>query len=61
MSCRRHGYPWPSLATPPNRPSPRVDIQGYILYPHIAALCMFELAVLLFLGHMWGSIGVHHL
>ena len=23
--------------------------------------CMFELVVLLLLGHMWGSIGVHHL
>ena len=34
---------------------------GYILYPHIAAVCMFKLVVLLLLGHMWGSIGVHHL
>ena len=36
-------------------------LQGYIPYPHIAAVCMFELVVLLLLGHMWGSIGVHHL
>ena len=35
--------------------------QLYIQYLHIAAVCMFELVVLLFLGHMWGSIGVHHL
>ena len=36
-------------------------LQSYIPYPHIAAVCMFELVVLLLLGHMWGSIGVHHL
>ena len=35
-------------------------LQGYIAYPHIAAVCMFELVVLLLLGDMWGSIGVHH-
>ena len=34
---------------------------GYILCPHIAAVCMFELVVLFLLGHMWGSIGVNHL
>ena len=34
-------------------------LQGYIPYPHRAAVCMFELVVLLLLGHMWGSIGVH--
>ena len=61
MSCRLHGYPWPSLATSPYRSSPLVGLQGYIPYPHIAAVCMFELVVLLLLGHMWGSIGVHHL
>ena len=47
MSCPQHGYPWPSLATSPYR-SP----------PDIAAVCMFELVVLLLLSHMWGSIGV---
>ena len=36
-------------------------LQGYIPYPHIAAECMFELVILLLPGHMWGSIGVHHL
>ena len=40
---------------------PLAGLQGYILYPHIAAECMFELVVLLLPGHMWGSIGVHHL
>ena len=38
-----------------------IGLQGYIPYPHIAAVCMFELVVLLLPGHMWGSIGVHHL
>ena len=61
LSCRQHRYPWPSLATSPCRSSPLVGLQGYIPYPHIAAVCMFELVVLLLLGHMWGSIGVHHL
>ena len=31
------------------------------LHLHIAAVCTFELVVLLLLGHKWGSIGVHHL
>ena len=50
MSCRKHGYPWPSLATSPYHSLPLVGLQGYIPYPHIAAVCMFEL------GHMRGSI-----
>ena len=41
--------------------SPPAGLQGYIPYPHRAAVYMFELVVLLLLGHMWGSIGVHHL
>ena len=61
MSCPEHRYPWPSLATSPYGSSPLAGFQGYIPYPHIAAVCMFELVVLLLLGHMWGSIGVHHL
>ena len=61
MSCRQHGYPWPSLPTFPDRSSPPTGLQGYIPYPHIAAVCMFELVFLLLLGHMQGSIGVHHL
>ena len=61
MSCHRHGYPLPSLATSLYHSSPLVGLQGYIPYPHIAAECMFELVVLLLPGHKWGSIGVHHL
>ena len=60
MSCRYHGHPWPSLATSPYRSSPLAGLQGYIPYPHRVALCMFELVVLLLLGHMWGSIGVQY-
>ena len=60
MSCRQHGYPWPSLVTPPNHSSLLAGLQGYIPYPHIAAVCTFELVVLLLLGYMRGSIGVHH-
>ena len=54
MSCRLYGYPWPSLATSPYRSSPPAGLQGYIPYPHIATVCMFELVVLLLLGYMWG-------
>ena len=61
MSCRQHGYPWPSLATFPYRSSPPAGLLGYILCPHIAAVCKFGLVVLLLLGHMWGSIVVCHL
>ena len=61
MSCRQHGYPWPSLATSPYHSSPPAGLMGYILCPHIAAVCKFGLVVLLLLGHMWGSIGVRHL
>ena len=61
MSCHEHGYPWPSLATSPYHSSPLAGLQGYFPYPHIAAVCMFELVVLLLLGHMRGSIRVHHL
>ena len=41
--------------------SPLAGLQGYILCPHIAAVCKFALIVLLLLGHMWGSIRVHRL
>ena len=61
MSCGQHRYPWPSLATSPYHSSPLAGLQGYIPYPHRAAVYMFELAILLLLGHMWGSIGVHYL
>ena len=43
-----------SLATSPYRSSPPAGLQGYIPYPHIAAVCMFALVVLLLLGHIWG-------
>ena len=36
-----------------------VGLQDNILYPHIAAECMFVLVVLLLRGHVWGSIRVH--
>ena len=61
MSYCQHEYPWSSLTTSPYRSSPLAGLQGYIPYPHISAVCIFELAVLLLLGHMRGSIGVHHL
>ena len=61
LSCRKHGYPWPSIATSPYRSSPLAGLQGYIPYPHIGSVCMFALVVLLLLGHLWGSIRVHHL
>ena len=53
MSCLQHGYPWPSLATSPYRSSLLAGFQGHIPYPYIAAVCMFELVVLLLPGHMW--------
>ena len=58
MSCRQHGYPWPTLATSPYHFSPLAGLQCYILCPHIVAVYKFELVVLLLHGHMWGSIGV---
>ena len=61
MSCRQHGYPWPSLATFPDRSSPPAGLLCYILCPHIAAVCKFGLVILLLLGHMLGSIVVRHL
>ena len=61
ISCRQHGYPRPSLATSPYHSSPPAGPLGYIPCPHIAAVCMFGLVVLLLLGHMWESIGACHL
>ena len=54
MSCRQHGYPWPPLATSPYRSSLLAGRQIYIPYLHIAAVCRFELVVLLLFGHMRG-------
>ena len=59
MLCHQHGYPWPSLATSPYHSSPLAGLQGYILCLHIAAVC--KLVILLLIGHIWGSIRVHHL
>ena len=59
--CHQHGYPWPFLATPPYRSSSPAGPQGYTPYPHRAAVCRLELVALLLLGHVKGSIGVHHL
>ena len=55
FSCRRHGYPRPSLAAPPYRSSLLAGPQGYIPYPHGAALRRFELVALLLLGHVRGT------
>ena len=62
-SCRAAStdIPDPLSHTSPYRLSSLAGLQGYIPYPHVAAVCMFELVVLLLPGHMWGSIGVHHL
>ena len=45
MSYSQHGYPWSSLATSPYRSSLLAGLQGYISYPHRAAVCTFELVV----------------
>ena len=61
MSRRQRGYPWPSLAISPYHSSPPAGLQGYILCPHIVAVCRFVLVVPLLHIHMWGSTGVHRL
>ena len=61
MSRRQRRYPWPSLAISPYHSSPPAGLQGYILCPHIVAVCKFVLVVLLLHIHMWGSTGVHRL
>ena len=61
LSCHQHGYPWPSLTTLPYHSSLPAGPQGYTLYPHRATVWRFELVALLLLGHVKGSIGVHHL
>ena len=47
-SCRAAStdIPDPSLATSPYHSSLLAGLQGYIPYPHIAAVCMFELVIL---------------
>ena len=46
-SRHQHRYPWHSLVTPPSRPLLPTGLQGYIPYRHRAAVCRFELDVLL--------------
>ena len=36
-------------------------LQGFIPYPHIATVGMFELVVLFLLDHMRGSIGIQYI
>ena len=54
MSCRQHGYPWPSLATSLYHSSPPAGFLGYILCPHIAAVCKFGSP-----AFAWPYVGVH--
>ena len=61
VSRHQRGYPWPSLATPPNRPLLPAVLQDYIPYLHRPAVFRFELIVLPLLGHVKGSTGVHPL
>ena len=56
-----HGYPWLSLATALYRPLLPAGLKGYIPYRHRAAVCRFELVVLLLHVHVKGSTVVHHL
>ena len=51
----QHRYSWPSLTTPPYRPLHSTDPQGYIQYQHRAAICRFEMDVLLCLSIGRGS------
>ena len=55
-SCRAISTDIPDPLSPPLL----IVHQGYIPYPHRAAVCRFELVALLLLGHVKGSIGVHH-
>ena len=57
-SCHVAGTDIPdhSLATSTFRSSPLAGLQDYIPYSHIAAVCTFEVVILLLLGQMWESI-----
>ena len=60
MSCRQHGYPWLSLS--PLLPIIHRLWQVFRVTSCVLTyVCKFELVVLLLLGHMWGSLGVHDL
>ena len=61
-SCRAASTDIPDpFSTSPYHSLPPAGLQGYILYHHIAAVWMLELVVLLLIGHMRGSTGVHDL
>ena len=47
LSCHQHGYPWPSLATPPYCSSLPAGLQSYTPYLHRVAVSRFELVALL--------------
>ena len=49
------------ISLTPYRSSLPAGPNGYTPYPHIAAVCRFELVALLLLGHLRGSIGEHDL
>ena len=59
LSSHQHRYPWPSLATPPYHSWLLAGPQGYIPYDHWAAVCRFELVVLLLFSHMMGPIYIY--
>ena len=50
-SCCQHDYLWLSLATSPYHSLPLAGLQGYILCPHIAAVCRPAFA--------WPYVGIH--
>ena len=58
LYCHQHGYPWPSLATPPPRLLLPAGPQSYSPYRPRASVCRFELVALLLLGYVKGSIGI---
>ena len=62
-SCRAASADIPDPLSPfiPIIHRPPAGLQGYILCPHIVAVCKFVLVVLLFHIHMWRSTGVHRL
>ena len=57
LSCHLHGYPSPSVSTPPYCSSLLVGPQGHNPYHHRAAVCRVELVALLLLGYVRESIG----
>ena len=58
MSFRRHGYPWPSLATSPYRSSP---LAGLHLVSSHTCWMYVRAGRSAFARPSVGSLGVHHL